>query len=160
MDLNNLNSQLATWLACGNWANLLPNARSSCRSQSKANLRILLIAPSFLFLNKPNIWESTYISKNLKSAFHCQKITVEALKVNLKALKVFFETFQLNRMIFWSKFLLLLWPKSRINSTERIRFSNWCPSVQKHINLIKRVQKSYSYRIPDLRESYPERLKS
>jgi hypothetical protein len=90
-----------------------------------------------------------YISSNLKPSFHCQKIRVDALRVS----SCIFRNFSVKQKDFLKQmFVTFVRPKLEYASV------TWCPWLKKDINLIERVQRSFTYKIPDSNGSYPERL--
>jgi hypothetical protein len=90
-----------------------------------------------------------YITSNLKPSLHCQKIATDAFKTSACILR----NFSIKERDFLKQmFTAFVRPKIEYATVV------WSPWLKKDINLIERVQRSYSFKIPGVRGSYSERL--
>jgi hypothetical protein len=89
-----------------------------------------------------------FITSNLKPSLHCQKITLDALKVSA----CIFRNFSVKQLSFLRQmFLTFVRPKVEYASVV------WSPWLKKDINMIEKTQKWYSFRLK-IQGSYKERL--
>ena len=92
-----------------------------------------------------------YITSNLKPSLHCQKIAAEAFKISACILRNFSVK---EREFLKQMFITFVRPKVEYATII------WSPWLKKDINLIERVQRTFTFKIPGIRGSYSERLRS
>jgi hypothetical protein len=90
-----------------------------------------------------------YVSSNLKPSYHCQKIVFDALRIS----SCIYRNFMVKNAEFLRQmFITFVRPKVEYATVI------WSPWYKKDINLIERVQKSFTSKIPGINGSYTRRL--
>lgn len=90
-----------------------------------------------------------FISRNLKPSHHCQSIAMNALRTSA----CIFRNFTTRSHEFLTQMFV-----SFVRSKVEYATTVWSPWLQKDIDLIEHVQRSYTYRILHTRGNYAERL--
>ena len=82
-----------------------------------------------------------YISSNLKPSYHCQKIVLEAFKISSCIYRNFLVK---NPKFLRQMFITFIRPKVEYATVI------WSPWYKKDVNLIERVQKSFTSKVPGI----------
>ena len=144
-DLNNISSWMREWQL-----NLSLSKCTVLHASQESKITEYTIY-SLSLLKSSSVRDlGVFISNNLKPSTHCQKIAADAMKVSACIFRNF-----LNKETDFLKHMYLAFVLPKVSYATVV----WSPWLKKDINVIERVQRSYTSKIPEIKGSYAERLK-